>query len=406
MTAHDKAWELLKMNISSDLMEKRSAPPDWVMNPQAKHQRRLDDASNRRRTSGDNVFNKPSLTANRPDQPGGITARFPRGTFSDGTYDKKLTTAEKIIPPDDSLDGGSQYENSFSSNANAGAGVFSPQPAWMGQDLTQHNALLAQGQQQYGQQQQLGQGQQQRPPIGQGQQAQSFQGVLGNRGLPQQQQGQQQQYGQLQLPAPVATGEPMDLAFRLLKSLNPEVEDTPEEDDEEDDGMTDEEMDEWMKELAAERREWEISQRSDDPTSPHFYEEGYDEHGHPTDPTDPSNQDDDPEDFLDNYGLRNPNYVGKMSDMPSMPSMPSMSSPPSGSFNGKNKNGHEEYSHKDLDAESLIDFLVQTLQMDYQDAKTLATHHKTKELASASQRKARAAANEMTDEGPSMSEMG
>ena len=198
----------------------------------------------------------------------------------------------------------------------------------------------------------------------------------------------------------------MDLAFRLLKSLNPEVEDTPEEEDEEDDGMTDAEMDEWMKELEIERREWEISQRSDDPTSPHFYEEGYDEYGHPTDPTDPSNQDDDPDDFLDNYGLRKSNYVGKMNDMPSMPSMPSMSSPPSGPLNGKNKNGNEEYSHKDLDAESLIDFLVQTLQMDYQDAKTLATHHKTKELASASQRKARAAASEMTDEGPPMSEMG
>ena len=101
----------------------------------------------------------------------------------------------------------------------------------------------------------------------------------------------------------VQTGEPMDLAFRLLKSLNPEVEDTPEEEDEED-GMTDAEMDEWEKELEIERREWEISQRSDDPTSPHFYEEGYDEYGHPTDPTDPSNQDDDPDDFLDNYGLR------------------------------------------------------------------------------------------------------
>jgi len=306
MTAHDKAWELLKMNISSDLMEKRSAMPEWVMNPQAKHQRRLDDARNSRRNDGDpNQYATPSLTANRPDQRGAIESHFPTGNTIEkpggrAGYkpERKFTTAEKIIPPDSSLDGGMQQENSFSSNANAGAGVFSPQPAWMGPDSNQ--AQLGQGQQgqqQYGQQQQLGQGQQ----------AQPFQ--------PQQQYGQQQQqYGQLQLPARVATGEPMDLAFRLLKSLNPnrdagdilnEDEDEEQEDEEDEEGgMTDAEMDEWEKELEIERREWEISQRSDDPTSPHFYEEGYDEYGHPTDPTDPSNQDDDPDDFLDNYGLR------------------------------------------------------------------------------------------------------
>ena len=70
-------------------------------------------------------------------------------------------------------------------------------------------------------------------------------------------------------------------------------------------------------------------------------------------------------------------------------------SPPSKPPNG---GGQEEYSHKDLDAESLIDFLIQTLHMDYQDAKVLVTHHKTKELAGASQRKAKAAAEETLDE--------
>ena len=97
--------------------------------------------------------------------------------------------------------------------------------------------------------------------------------------------------------------------------------------------------------------------------------------------------------------------VLKMGDMPGMPSMPSS---PSGPPNGESKST-EEYSHKDLDGESLIDFLIQTLQMDYQDAKTLVMHHKTKELASASQRKARAAASEMVGEGPQgpdMSQMG
>tara|TARA_R100000234_G_C4982833_1_gene171795 strand:+ start:276 stop:587 length:312 start_codon:yes stop_codon:yes gene_type:complete len=80
--------------------------------------------------------------------------------------------------------------------------------------------------------------------------------------------------------------------------------------------------------------------------------------------------------------------VLKMSAMP-----PSPSGPP----NGESKGGQEEYSHKDLDAEALLDFLIQTLQMDYQDAKLLVTHHKTKELVNANQRKARAAAQEMAD---------
>mgnify|MGYP001167527442 CR=1 FL=1 len=48
----------------------------------------------------------------------------------------------------------------------------------------------------------------------------------------------------------------------------------------------------------------------------------------------------------------------------------------------------DEYSHKDLDAEALIDFLIENLGMEYSEAKTLVTHHKTKEMASASRRKA------------------
>lgn len=78
-------------------------------------------------------------------------------------------------------------------------------------------------------------------------------------------------------------------------------------------------------------------------------------------------------------------------------------SPPSKPPNG---GGQEEYSHKDLDAESLIDFLIQTLHMDYQDAKVLVNHHKTKELAGASQRKAKAAAEETLDEAPPSPQMG
>ena len=72
---------------------------------------------------------------------------------------------------------------------------------------------------------------------------------------------------------------------------------------------------------------------------------------------------------------------------------PSSGPSPMANGNGDSNGGaQEEYSHKDLDAEALIDFLVQTLQMDYQDAKVLANSHKTKEMAEASQRKARAAA--------------
>ena len=66
----------------------------------------------------------------------------------------------------------------------------------------------------------------------------------------------------------------------------------------------------------------------------------------------------------------------------------------------------ESYSHKDLDAEALIDFLVQTLGMEYQDAKVLVTHHKTKEMAEASKRKAKASAESMVDDAPAPSQMG
>ena len=100
--------------------------------------------------------------------------------------------------------------------------------------------------------------------------------------------------------------------------------------------------------------------------------------------------------------------VLKMGAMPPPPSPsgppPSPSGPPpspSGPPNGENTGEQEEYSHKDLDAEALLDFLIQTLQMDYQDAKVLVTHHKTKELVSANQRKARAAAQEMVDDSSS-----
>lgn len=47
---------------------------------------------------------------------------------------------------------------------------------------------------------------------------------------------------------------------------------------------------------------------------------------------------------------------------------------------GGDETPQESYSHKDLDAEALIDFLIQNLGMDYQEAKTLVTHHKTKEM--------------------------
>ena len=77
--------------------------------------------------------------------------------------------------------------------------------------------------------------------------------------------------------------------------------------------------------------------------------------------------------------------------------LPSPNKPPNGG--APNGGAVEEYSHKDLDGESLIDFLIQTLQMDYQDAKVLVNHHKTKEMASASQRKAKAAAQDAVEGG-------
>ena len=58
----------------------------------------------------------------------------------------------------------------------------------------------------------------------------------------------------------------------------------------------------------------------------------------------------------------------------------------------KEDNGVEDYSHKDLDPEALIDFLVETLGMPYRDAKTLTMRHKTKELVEANHRKGKMAA--------------
>lgn len=55
-------------------------------------------------------------------------------------------------------------------------------------------------------------------------------------------------------------------------------------------------------------------------------------------------------------------------------------------------NGVEDYSHKDLDPEALIDFLVETLGMPYREAKTLTMRHKTKELVEANHRKGKMAA--------------
>ena len=55
-------------------------------------------------------------------------------------------------------------------------------------------------------------------------------------------------------------------------------------------------------------------------------------------------------------------------------------------------NGVEDYSHKDLDPEALIDFLVETLGMPYRDAKALTMKHKTKELVEANHRKGKMAA--------------
>tara|TARA_A100001201_G_C4072317_1_gene196222 strand:+ start:1064 stop:1387 length:324 start_codon:yes stop_codon:yes gene_type:complete len=86
---------------------------------------------------------------------------------------------------------------------------------------------------------------------------------------------------------------------------------------------------------------------------------------------------------------------------------PSSGPSPMANGNGDSNGGaQEEYSHKDLDAEALIDFLVQTLGMDYQDAKVLVNHHKTKEMAEASQRKARAAAQDAVEGGEPPMPMG
>ena len=54
---------------------------------------------------------------------------------------------------------------------------------------------------------------------------------------------------------------------------------------------------------------------------------------------------------------------------------------------GGDETPQETYSHKDLDAEALIDFLIQNLGMDYQEAKTLVTHHKTKEMGEKARKK-------------------
>lgn len=77
-----------------------------------------------------------------------------------------------------------------------------------------------------------------------------------------------------------------------------------------------------------------------------------------------------------------------------------MSLPPMAGGDGEQDSGvQEEYSHKDLDAEALIDFLVQNpaIRMDYQDAKVLVNHHKTREMAEANQRKARARVAALND---------
>lgn len=98
--------------------------------------------------------------------------------------------------------------------------------------------------------------------------------------------------------------------------------------------------------------------------------------------------------FSEAWDVLKMGFPGGPPPMP-LPSPPS-EKPPNGALGG----GAEDYSHKDLDGESLIDFLIQTLHMDYQDAKVLVNHHKTKELAGASQRKAKVAAQETVEEAP------
>ena len=65
----------------------------------------------------------------------------------------------------------------------------------------------------------------------------------------------------------------------------------------------------------------------------------------------------------------------EMLKMGAMP-IPSTPNPPSSDSSDMT----EEYSHKDLDAEALIDFLVEEFDMDYREAKTMVTHHKSKEM--------------------------
>ncbi len=66
----------------------------------------------------------------------------------------------------------------------------------------------------------------------------------------------------------------------------------------------------------------------------------------------------------------------------------------------KEDNGVEDYSHKDLDPEALIDFLVETLKMPYRDAKALTMSHKTKEMVEANHRKGKMAAQNQSGEAP------
>jgi hypothetical protein len=66
----------------------------------------------------------------------------------------------------------------------------------------------------------------------------------------------------------------------------------------------------------------------------------------------------------------------------------------------KEDKGVEDYSHKDLDPEALIDFLVETLKMPYRDAKALTMSHKTKELVEANHRKGKMAARNQSGEAP------
>jgi len=75
-------------------------------------------------------------------------------------------------------------------------------------------------------------------------------------------------------------------------------------------------------------------------------------------------------------------------------------SPMMGGQMPKEDNGVEDYSHKDLDPEALIDFLVETLKMPYRDAKALTMSHKTKEMVEANHRKGKMAARNQSGEAP------